>query len=96
MIPLNGVAAGTVHTVSPLPLDATNDNVTSTSFFAGFTQNFDNINSTAKATISSFVTGTVADRNMKATDLIHFVNDSALAQSHPVPGSFSRAQNVSP
>ena len=61
VIPLNGVAAGTVHTVSPLPLDATNDNVTSTSFFAGFTQNFDNINSTAKATISSFVTDAVAN-----------------------------------
>jgi hypothetical protein len=59
VIPLNGVAAGTVHTVSPLPLDAINDNVTSTSFFAGFTQNFDNINSAAKATISSFVTHAV-------------------------------------
>ena len=61
IIPLNGMAAGTVHTVSPLPLDATNDNVTSTSFFAGFTQNFDNIKSTAKATISSFVTNAVAN-----------------------------------
>jgi len=61
VIPLNGVAAGTVHTVSPLPLDATNDNVTSTSFFAGFTQNFDNINSTAKATISSFMTDAMAN-----------------------------------
>jgi len=71
VIPLNGVGAGTVHTVNPLPLDATNDNVTSTSFFAGFTQNYDNINSTAKATISSFVTGTVEDRHVNATDLIH-------------------------
>jgi hypothetical protein len=60
VIPLNGVAAGTVHTVSPLPLAAI-DNVTSTSFFAGFTQNFDNINSTAKATISSFMTDAVAN-----------------------------------
>jgi len=60
VIPLNGVGAGTVHTVSPLPLDAI-DNVTSTSFFAGFTQNFDNINSTAKATISSFMTDAVAN-----------------------------------
>jgi len=62
VIPLDGVNAGTVHVVNPLHLDATNDNVTSTSFFAGFTQNYDNINSTAKATISSFVTGTVEDR----------------------------------
>jgi hypothetical protein len=61
VIPLNGLAAGTVHTVGPLPLDATNDNVTSTSFFAGFAQNFDNINSTAKATISSFVIEAVAN-----------------------------------
>jgi len=49
-----------VHTVSPLPLGAI-DNVTSASFFAGFTQNFDNIDSTAKATISSFVTDAVAN-----------------------------------
>ena len=51
-----------MHIVNPLHLDATNDNVTSTSFFAGFTQNYADINSTAKATISSFVTGTVEDR----------------------------------
>jgi len=59
VIPLNGVGAGTVHTVNPLPLDATNDNATSASFFAGFTQNGSNINSNAKATISNFVTDAV-------------------------------------
>ena len=48
-----------MHTVNPLPLDATNDNATSASFFAGFTRYRSNINSNAKATISNFVTDAV-------------------------------------
>jgi hypothetical protein len=59
VIPLNGAGAGIAHTVNPLPLDVRTDNVTSVSFFAGFTQNRDNTTSTAKATISNFVTDAV-------------------------------------
>jgi hypothetical protein len=55
VIPLNGSKAGTAHTVKPLPLDVRIDNVTSASFFAGFTQNRSNVTSRAKASISNFV-----------------------------------------
>ncbi|HYR91802.1 MAG TPA: hypothetical protein VE422_47595 [Terriglobia bacterium] len=57
--PLDGARGGTTHTVNPLSLDVKNDNVTSTSFLAGFTQNYGNVNSAAKASISNFVTDAV-------------------------------------
>ena len=53
VIPLNGVRAGTVHTVNPLPLDLRNDNVRNASFFAGFTQNSSSAKSNAKASVSA-------------------------------------------
>ena len=55
VIPLNGLRAGSVHTVGPLLLDSRNDNVTSTSFFAGFTENYSEVDSVARATISNFI-----------------------------------------
>ena len=51
VIPLDGLGAGVEHTVKPLPLDVRSDKVTSVSFFAGFTQNYGNVNSKAKATL---------------------------------------------
>jgi len=53
--PLNGVGADAVHTVSPLPLDLRNDDARSTSFFAGFTQNQNGVNSNARATLDNCV-----------------------------------------
>ena len=55
VVPLNGAAAGREHAVEPLPLDLRHDNFTSASFFAGFTQNYARVNSTARATLSDCV-----------------------------------------
>lgn len=54
VMPLDGANAGTLYVLPPFTVD-TYDNVTSTSFFAGFSNN-DYLPSKARATISNFTT----------------------------------------